>query len=74
MTRHGVFVLGLVLTLTGCSTTRPAWLENRVACTVDRSQLHALSVWGPFSIGSRIADTDATAVCQAKIDVKENKP
>jgi hypothetical protein len=55
----------LLLILPGCAT-RPAWLENRVACTLDRAQLYALSIWGPLSIGSRIADADAAVACRVE--------
>lgn len=50
--------------LTGCAT-RPVWLENRVACTLDRKELHALSKWGPFSIGSVISASDAEVACKS---------
>lgn len=51
------------LTLSACAT-RPEWLENHIACTPDGEELHALSVWGPFSIGSRIVDDEAAIVCE----------
>lgn len=58
-----VFVFVFALLVSGCSST-PTWLENRIACTVDGKQAHAVSVWGLFSIGSRIAEADAAAVCK----------
>lgn len=52
----------LTCLLAGCSTS-PKWLENRVACTVDGTEAHVLSKWGPVSIGARLAESDAAAVC-----------
>lgn len=48
--------------LTGCSTS-PKWLENRAVCTVDGKEAHVISKWALFSIGSKLADSDAKAVC-----------
>lgn len=56
------FILIAAGLLAGCSTS-PKWLENRVACTVDGTEAHVLSRWGPVSIGARLADSDAAAVC-----------
>jgi hypothetical protein len=53
----------ILLLLAGCAT-RPEWLRNRIACTPDGGELHALSVWGPFSVGSAIDPRDAEAVCR----------
>ena len=50
--------------MAGCAT-RPAWLENRAACTADGMQLHAISVWGWFGISSRLAAADAAVICTA---------
>lgn len=50
--------------LAGCAS-RPTWLENRVALTADGKQAHVLSVWGPFSIGARVSDSDAAAIIEA---------
>lgn len=52
----------LLLLLSGCASQQ--WLENRVACTVDGTELHAISKWGLFSIGSEIAAADAAVVCK----------
>jgi uncharacterized protein YcfL len=57
-----VMVLALAL-LAGCGST-PKLLENRAACTLDGTELHVLSKWGPISIGTRVADADAATVCK----------
>ena len=57
-----LLVLIPIALLAGCSTS-PTWLENRVACTVDGSEAHVLSKWALFSIGAKLADGDAKAVC-----------
>ncbi len=54
--------LFLALSLAGCADTR--FLENRIVCTVDKQHAHAVSVWGPFGISSRIAASDAAIVCR----------
>lgn len=48
--------------LTGCAS--PKWLENRVACTVDKAEAHVVSKWGPVSIGSQVAASDAAVLCK----------
>jgi hypothetical protein len=57
-------VLLVLVGLSGCASSAK-WLENRVAVTADGEQAHFLSVWGPISIGSRIADADAAAIAEA---------
>lgn len=57
-----IATLAAVLLLAGCGWS-PKVLENRVVCTVDGSEAHVLSKWGPVSVGTQIARTDATAVC-----------
>ena len=42
----------------------PKWLETRAVCTVDKTEAHALSKWGPVSIGSKLADADAAVICR----------
>lgn len=59
-----LLVLIPAILLTGCASS-PRWLENRVACTADKSEAHVLSKWGPISIGARIAEADARVICQA---------
>jgi hypothetical protein len=49
-----------LLTLTGCGT----YFENRVACTVDGKESHLVSKWGAFSIGAKIAESDAAIICK----------
>jgi len=61
-----IIALALAALLAGCGTTK-ATFENRIACTVDGAELHVLSKWGPVSIGSRVADPDAAAVCRPAI-------
>lgn len=48
--------------LSGCGSTK--MLENRIACTVDKSEAHVVSKWGPLGIASEIAKADATVVCK----------
>jgi len=55
-------LIALAALLAGCGTLKGAF-ENRVVCTVDGSELHALSKWGPVSLGYKIADTGARVVC-----------
>jgi hypothetical protein len=62
-----VSVFMLLALLSGCAS-RPVWLENRVACTADSTELHAISKWGPFSIGSQIAPADAAVVCALPVN------
>lgn len=57
-----ILILSAIL-LAGCAS-RPAWLENRAACTVDGNEAHALSKWGLFSIGARLSDSDAAMICK----------
>ena len=57
-----LFSLSFVLLLSACSTT-PKWLENRVACTVDKREAHFISKWGMFGVGSEIAKADAEVIC-----------
>ena len=54
-------ILAAIL-LTGCAT--PKWLDNRVVCTVDGKEAHALSKWAQFSIGSKLAQADAAVICR----------
>lgn len=58
------------LILSGCASS-PKWLENRIALTADGKEAHVLSVWGPISIGSKIADSDAKAIISA---LEQRKP
>lgn len=55
----------LAVLCAGCST-RPRLLENRAACTLDGTELHVLSKWGPFSVGTQLAAADAAVVCGKK--------
>ena len=57
--------LALALSVAGCANS-PKFLENRLACTVDGSELYAVSKWGPFGLGTQIAQADAAKVCASK--------
>ena len=54
--------IALALVLTGCANS-PKFLENRLACTADGTELYTVSKWGPFGIGTQIAQADAAKVC-----------
>lgn len=56
-----ITVVALAL-LAGCGTS-PKMLENRVVCTIDRSEAHVLSKWGPVSLGTQVSQADAAVVC-----------
>lgn len=58
--KTSIILLSLFL-LSACST--PKFLENRVACTVDKTEAHFISKWGMFSIGSSIAKGDKDVIC-----------
>ena len=55
----------VALLLTGCSTAGKL-LENRVVCTVDGSESHVVSKWGPVGIAARVADADAKVLCKRR--------
>ena len=58
-------VLALVMgsaMLSGCAGSK--LLENRLACTVDKSEAHVVSKWGPIGVSSEIAKADAAVVCK----------
>ena len=55
--------------LSGCATNPARW-ENRVVCTIDRSEAHFIRKWWGFSIGSMIAKADGQVLC----GVGANKP
>ena len=52
-----VLLFGALLLLFGCANN-PA-LDNRVVCTLDKSEMHVISKWWVFSIGSQVAADDA---------------
>ena len=52
----------LAAMLAGCASD-PTWLENRIACTPDGTELHVISKWGAIEFGSQMSDADAAAVC-----------
>ena len=51
------------LALAGCSSSARL-LEKRVLCTVDGSEAHVISKWGPVGIGAKIAAGDARVLCK----------
>lgn len=55
-------IFALLVLLSGCGTD-PKWMENRVACTVDKSEAFVISKWGPLAIGSPLAKADAATIC-----------
>lgn len=57
------YMIVLAALLAGCSSP-PKWVENRVVCTVDKSEAHFLSKWGLFGITSEIAEPDARVICK----------
>lgn len=58
-------LLVVLVGLAGCGMS-PKVLENRVVCTIDRSEAHVLSKWGPVSVGTQVSQADAAVVCAAK--------
>lgn len=58
-------VLWLAAMLAGCGS-QPKLFENRASCTLDGKELHVLSKWGRFSIGTQVADADAVVACARK--------
>lgn len=61
MTR--ILILAAALLLAGCSTLDHV-MENRVACSLDRTQGAFISWYGPLGISAKIAEADAAAMCQ----------
>lgn len=62
MTR--ILILAAALLLAGCSTLDHV-MENRVACSLDRTQGAFISWYGPLGISAKIAEADAKAMCEA---------
>ena len=60
MTR--ILILAAVALLAGCSTLDRI-MENRVACSLDRTQGAFISWYGPLGISAKIAEADAEARC-----------
>lgn len=48
----------LAASLAGCVT-----FENRLACSLDRSEAYFVSKYGPVGVVSSIADADAATAC-----------
>jgi len=62
MTR--ILILAAVALLAGCSTLDRI-MENRVACSLDRTQGAFISWYGPLGISAKIAEADAKTMCEA---------
>ena len=60
-----IFIITLltVFGLTGCGTFKGQF-ENRVTCTVDKSQALVVSKYGPLGIASEIAEADTKIICK----------
>lgn len=58
-----IVVISLALMLAGCSTIEKRF-ENRAVCTMDKKEAHVISKWGLFSIGSKLAASDAKEICK----------
>ncbi len=59
-----ILALVMALSLAGCAATRPAFLENRLVCTVAKDKAFAVSIWGPIGISGEIAKADTEVVCK----------
>ncbi len=59
--RFTLLCLSVVL-LSGCASSK--LLENRLACSMDRSELYVVSKYGPIGISTEIAKADAAVVCK----------
>ncbi|MBL8361419.1 MAG: hypothetical protein JNN18_13080 [Rubrivivax sp.] len=62
MTR--LLILAAAAALAGCSTLDRV-MENRVACSLDRTQGAFISWYGPLGISAKIAEADAKVMCEA---------
>lgn len=62
MTRF--IILAAALALAGCSTL-DRMLENRIACSLDRTQGAVISWWGAIGISAKIAEADTEAMCKS---------
>lgn len=63
MTRRIPILAAAAALLAGCGTLDRV-LENRVACSLDRSQGAFISWYGPLGISAKIAEADAEAMCK----------
>ena len=55
----------LLFILAGCSALDlKGQFENRVTCTVDKSQALVVSKWYKLGIASEIADADTKIICK----------
>ena len=69
MTR--IIIIAAASLLAGCGTLDRV-MENRVACSLDRSQGAFISWYGPVGISAKIAEAEAkaTATGEVPIDIK----
>lgn len=64
--KRTAYTLALLLVasgMTGCGTL-DGKLENRVACTVAKDKLYAVSEFGPIGITSKVAEADRAVICK----------
>jgi hypothetical protein len=62
-----------VLALSGCATFAESdkdWLravgeafENRVACSLDRTEAYVISKWGPVALAPQLSKRDVAGAC-----------
>lgn len=52
-----------MLCLSGCAAMDNTF-ENRVSCTLDKKQGQVCSFWGPWCVGSKVAQADADVMCK----------
>lgn len=58
-------IIAMAALLAGCGSTQ--MLENRAVCTVDGSEAHVISKWGPVGIGAKLAEADARVMCKRPV-------
>ena len=60
---RSTILLAAAALLAGCGTLDRV-LENRVACSLDRSQGAFISWYGPLGISAKIAEADVEQMCK----------
>ena len=58
-----IIVIAAAALLAGCSTLDRV-MENRVACSLDRTQGAFISWYGPLGISAKIAEADVEQMCK----------
>jgi len=53
------------LSLVGCATSRPTFLENRVVCTVAKDKAFVVSQWGPVGVTATLSEKDQAVICKS---------